>query len=314
MTTTIACPRLTGQPAASRVGGTVGSTQTSVLLLVGGVPGAGKTTLLDQVREERPDVLTLDSESVAAGMAGQLPAGVPYRVYRPLVHLLHVLRSLAVILRGPSGSEHAAVLVHDPATRPQRRRLTGRLARWRGWRTALVVIDVSFEQAVEGQRRRVRVVPDTSFGRHWRRWEDQRSRLAVASTGSAGKERSHRGLTGLGGPGCRARGARSCRGHAGTTRMGEHRRRGGHHGRRRAHQAPAGQTGPRRGCLQLSPAATSPRRPPSELPSGSRCRPRPGAPPSTGQSSPASRSPDSRSSSWAGTDPVTSWGPCSSRG
>ena len=70
------------------------------------------------------------------------------------------------------------LLVHDPATRPRRRRLLARLATACGWRPVLVVVDVPRTAALDGQRERGRVVAPRSFAGHWRRWAAQRAALA----------------------------------------------------------------------------------------------------------------------------------------
>jgi hypothetical protein len=158
---------------------------TATFVLLGGVPGAGKTTLIDRLGAERPDVRTVDPERLRDTFARLLPAWVRYRWYRPLVHTLNAVRTLVLILRGPARSGWSMV-VHDPATRPRRRRLVGRLARWRGWVPVLVVIDVSRAEALDGQQRRGRVVASASFGNHWRRWQQQRATLTAVSRQHAG--------------------------------------------------------------------------------------------------------------------------------
>lgn len=150
------------------------------LLLLGGIPGAGKSTLIRQVADRNPDVRTLDPETPARWLATRLPE-VPYRLYRPLAHLWHAVATLALVLFGPP-SDRRTLLVHDPATRPGRRELLGRIARARGWRTSLVMIDVPRAAAIDGQRARGRIVRSTSFERHWHRWTDDQPRLVSATT------------------------------------------------------------------------------------------------------------------------------------
>ncbi|MEI7056231.1 AAA family ATPase [Nocardioides sp. CCNWLW239] len=154
------------------------------LLLLGGVPGAGKSTLIRQLADRHPGVRTLDPETTARWLAARLPE-VPYRVYRPLVHLWHAVAALALVLLGPSfgpSSGRRTLLVHDPATRPGRRELLGRIARARGWRTSLVMIDVPRSAAIDGQHKRGRLVRSESFERHWHRWLDHQPRLRAASS------------------------------------------------------------------------------------------------------------------------------------
>jgi predicted kinase len=150
-------------------------------VLLGGVPGAGKTTLLRRLRRDRPEVHVVDPEGLRELLR---PAPVPYRWYRPLVHTTNAVRLLLVLLRGP-GASGASLVVHDPATRPRRRELTGRLARLRGWQPVLVMLDVSRQEALAGQRRRGRVVAASTFDAHWQRWVEQRSRLAAAARDGA---------------------------------------------------------------------------------------------------------------------------------
>ncbi|NGN92343.1 ATP-binding protein [Nocardioides sp. KC13] len=150
------------------------------LLLLGGVPGAGKSTLIRQVADRHPDVRTLDPETVTRWLATRLPE-VPYRLYRPLVHLWHTIATLVLVLVGPTVG-HRTLLVHDPATRPGRRELLGRIAHARGWRTSLVMIDVPRVAAIDGQHERGRLVSSGSFDRHWHRWLDDQPRLLTAAT------------------------------------------------------------------------------------------------------------------------------------
>jgi predicted kinase len=152
-------------------------------VLVGGLPGAGKTTVIGTLQQHAADVEVVDPDQLRRCIARRLPFWVPYRCYRPVVHTLNAVRLGAVLLRGPRTS--AGMVVHDPATRPRRRRLTGQLARWRGWRPRLLVLDVSAEEALEGQRRRARVVRSDSFTRHQDRWLDERRRLTATASAAA---------------------------------------------------------------------------------------------------------------------------------
>jgi predicted kinase len=150
------------------------------LLLLGGVPGAGKSTLIRQVADRNPDVRTLDPETSARWLEARLPQ-VPYGLYRPLVHLWHAAVTLALVMLGPT-LDRRTLLVHDPATRPGRRELLGRIARARGWRTSLVMIDVPRTAAIDGQHARGRMVRSRAFERHWRRWSGDQPRLLGAAT------------------------------------------------------------------------------------------------------------------------------------
>ncbi|MEU4451924.1 AAA family ATPase [Nocardioides sp. NPDC023903] len=157
-----------------------GAEERAHLLLLGGVPGAGKSTLIRDVAGRRPEVRTLDSETPGRWLAARLPE-VPYSLYRPLVHLWHALATLVLVLLGPTPNR-PTLLVHDPATRPGRRELLGRIAHARGWRTSLVMIDVPRVAAIDGQYERGRLVRTDAFERHWDRWTDDQPRLLTAAT------------------------------------------------------------------------------------------------------------------------------------
>lgn len=151
----------------------------SPLVLVGGVPGAGKSTLLARVGDDEPGAVVRDPDAFRRWLRTALPY-VPYRAYRPMVHALHALATLHAVLRGPAGPR-TALLVHDPATRPRRRRALARLARACGWEPVLLVVDVSRREALAGQAERGRVVAPASFARHWRRWQAQHDRLPASA-------------------------------------------------------------------------------------------------------------------------------------
>ena len=148
------------------------------VVLVGGVPGAGKTTAIAQVAADRPDVDALDPEAFRDRISRVLPDGTAYATYRPLVHVLHALRVLVVLLRGPVPGR--TLVVHDPATRPRRRWLFAWLARVRGWEPVLLYVDVPRTLAETGQVLRGRVVDPASFAAHWTRWEALRAELTGA--------------------------------------------------------------------------------------------------------------------------------------
>lgn len=130
------------------------------LVLFAGLPGAGKSTLLAGLRDT-PALTVRDSEQVRERIRAALPPWVPYRAYRPLVHLIHHLRVLTSALRAPG-----PVLVHDPATRAWTRGALASLA-WLSGRSAVFLwLDVPPEHALAGQRARGRVIPRRSFARH----------------------------------------------------------------------------------------------------------------------------------------------------
>jgi AAA domain len=131
------------------------------LLLVAGVPGAGKTTLL--ARADAPGSTVLDPEELR-GRYRPLFGRLPYRLWRPLVHAGHYLRVLRA-LRGPGG-----LVVHEPGTRAWMRRLLVLAAARAGRQAHLLLLEVSLQEALAGQRRRRRTLRRPAFDRHWRRW------------------------------------------------------------------------------------------------------------------------------------------------
>ena len=144
------------------------------LVLVGGVPGAGKSTAIRHATTDL-SIRALDPEQLQDRIRNRLPTKIPYRTYRSLVHVVHTLRVFFDLLRGPGSAPR--LVVHDPGTRPRRRRLLVALARARGWRTTLLYIDVERGAARSGQWERGRVLDASAFDAHWRRWERLRSRL-----------------------------------------------------------------------------------------------------------------------------------------
>ncbi|MGH3937896.1 MAG: AAA family ATPase [Pseudonocardiaceae bacterium] len=130
------------------------------LVLFGGLPGAGKSTLLAGLRDS-PVVTVRDSDQMRECLRARLPAWLPYRAYRPVVHVGHQLRVVLAVLRAPG-----PVLVHDPATRTYTRAVLAWLA-WLSARPAVFVwLDVPPRLALEGQRARGRLIPPRSFARH----------------------------------------------------------------------------------------------------------------------------------------------------
>jgi len=147
------------------------------VLVVAGVPGAGKTTLLSRV--DAGGARVLDPEPIRARYARRL-AHLPYRLWRPLVHAEHYLR-LLLALPGRAG-----LVVHETGTRAWRRRLLAGAARRSGRTAHLLLLDVTAQAALGGQRRRRRTVRRGAFGGHWRRWQALRAALAVPAAGQAG--------------------------------------------------------------------------------------------------------------------------------
>jgi hypothetical protein len=144
----------------------------AALLVVAGVPGAGKTTLLSRI--DAAGALVLDPEPIRVRYERRL-GRLPYRLWRPLVHAEHVLRVL-VALPGSAG-----LLVHDTGTRGWRRRLLAGLARACGRSGHLLLLDVTAEAALEGQRRRRRALRRSAFATHWRNWRQLRAELPAAA-------------------------------------------------------------------------------------------------------------------------------------
>lgn len=132
------------------------------LLIVAGVPGAGKTTLLKRLFP-RPGVRLLDSEQARLELSPYLGA-VPYKYWRPLVHVAHYAR----LYRALRGSE--SVVVHESGTRDWATRLILDAARRADRRTHLLLLDVDPAEARAGQVARRRKVRRSSFATHVRKW------------------------------------------------------------------------------------------------------------------------------------------------
>ncbi len=134
------------------------------LVVVGGLPGGGKTTMVRRLLGDGvPGVASLDSEQVAARW--RTGSRVPYRLMRPLVHTQHRLRVLRA-LTGPA----PVVVLADPWTSRWWRPVVVGTARAAGRAVRLVLIDVSPEDAAEGQRIRGRRIPEGRMRRHGLRW------------------------------------------------------------------------------------------------------------------------------------------------
>ncbi|WP_436534035.1 AAA family ATPase [Actinoplanes sp. HUAS TT8] len=132
------------------------------LLIVAGVPGAGKTTLLKRLFPQ-PGVRLLDSEQARIALSPILGA-VPYKYWRPLVHVAHYVR----LFRALRGTE--SVVVHESGTRKWATRLITRAARRAGRRTHLLLLDVEPSEALAGQEARRRRVRRSAFATHVRKW------------------------------------------------------------------------------------------------------------------------------------------------
>ncbi|AUI63842.1 AAA family ATPase [Amycolatopsis sp. BJA-103] len=140
------------------------------LLVVAGIPGAGKTTLL--ARAATGAMPVLDSDQVRARLRGRLPAALPYRCYRPLVHLWHRARVVRAAL-----ADGGPLVVHEPSTRATTRGLLALLGLVSRRPVRLLWLDVTPEEARAGQVARGRVIRPRSFARHVRRAEKVRRDL-----------------------------------------------------------------------------------------------------------------------------------------
>jgi hypothetical protein len=132
------------------------------LLLVAGMPGSGKSTLLAGL-PARPGLVVLDSDAHRAALGRRFP-GLPYRRYRPLVHLLHRL----ALVRA-ARSDVATVAVHLPATGAPTRAAVVLLALLTGRAAHLLWVHANPDEALSGQHDRGRLVPSGSFAAHARR-------------------------------------------------------------------------------------------------------------------------------------------------
>lgn len=143
------------------------------VLLLAGIPGAGKTTMLRRLytltgREQGPvwtddGTLVLDSEYARNRWAVWLRQ-VPYRYWRPVVHLTHYLRLFAAL------RWDEPVVVHECGTRGWLFRSLVRRAARHGRQVHVLLLDVPAPVAEASQRLRGRRVHPGRFARHARRW------------------------------------------------------------------------------------------------------------------------------------------------
>jgi hypothetical protein len=142
------------------------------LVLLAGLPGAGKSTLLERLYGLRGDetepvpaggALVIDSRQSRNWWAPRLRLLSP-RARTPVVHATHVWRIVRAMARGE------AVVGHTRGTWPHIMYGFAWLARRLGTELHVILLDVDPEIAWEGQQARGRVVTQTTFARHCRRW------------------------------------------------------------------------------------------------------------------------------------------------
>ncbi|MET9395418.1 AAA family ATPase [Streptomyces sp. NPDC006624] len=126
------------------------------LVVVTGLPGSGKSTLMRRTVPGR----RIDSQDTRDRWERRMPGFLPYAVYRPLVRLAHYA-GLRRALRTGEG-----VVVHDCGAQAWVRRWLSREARRRGGTLHLLLLDVTPEEALAGQRDRGRGVSSYAFRRH----------------------------------------------------------------------------------------------------------------------------------------------------
>ncbi|KUO07715.1 AAA family ATPase [Streptomyces sp. DSM 15324] len=127
------------------------------LVVVTGLPGSGKSTLMRRAVRGA----AIDSQDTRDRWDARAPL-LPYAVYRPLVRLAH-FAGLRRALRSGEG-----VVVHDCGTQTWVRDWLAREARRRGGTLHLLLLDVTPDTAIEGQRERGRGVSRYAFLRHRR--------------------------------------------------------------------------------------------------------------------------------------------------
>jgi hypothetical protein len=135
------------------------------VLVVAGLPGAGKTTLLREVAGAGD--LVLDPQELGDHLRRKLPSWVPYRWYRPVVHVWHRGGVVVRLVRGDDG-----LIIHEPGGRPRWRRHLVRLARSRGSAVHLLVVRADPAEAEEGRHRRQRTLPRGRAARHELEWAE----------------------------------------------------------------------------------------------------------------------------------------------
>ncbi|GGJ47064.1 AAA family ATPase [Streptomyces brasiliensis] len=128
------------------------------LVVITGLPGSGKSTLMHRAVHG----VRVDSQDTRDRWDARTPRLLPYTLYRPLVRLAH-FAGLRRALRSGAG-----VVVHDCGTQAWVRGWLAREARRRGGTLHLLLLDVTPDTALEGQRERGRGVSRYAFLRHRR--------------------------------------------------------------------------------------------------------------------------------------------------
>jgi hypothetical protein len=146
------------------------------VLVVAGLPGAGKTTLLRAVA--RPEDVVLDPEPLGDAFRRALP-GVPYRAFRPVVHIAHRARVLLALRRGTDG-----LIIHEPGGRHRWRRRLVSAARHGGRDVHLLVVQAAPREAEAGRIRRRRTLPSGGAARYERVWGELSEELHQGWHGS----------------------------------------------------------------------------------------------------------------------------------
>ncbi|MDH6623975.1 putative kinase [Streptomyces sp. LBL] len=126
------------------------------LVVITGLPGSGKSTLMRRtVKGAR-----IDSQDTRDRWDARMRRFLPYAVYRPLVRLAHYAGLRSALRSG------AGVVVHDCGTQAWVRSWLAREARRRAGTLHLLLLDVTPDTALEGQRERGRGVSRYAFLRH----------------------------------------------------------------------------------------------------------------------------------------------------